>query len=155
MREVNVRWLRILMPVVAVGLFVAVLVYQDQERDHNEAFEPFDHRALRERIWFDDAVTPPEWVGQLNYLAAAGYVLVGLGLGGRVRWRAIVVMFCAVAAAATAALAGLAYLTVTDYDSFPLGAPGMQAIYLFHVVGGAALGAAWLQLRRAALRGEG
>jgi hypothetical protein len=149
--EVDVRWLRILIPIAVVGLFFSLMVYEDQDRRLGEPFDPFDPKAVQDRLWFGDPLTPAEWVGELNLLAGLGYLAAGLGPRDRTRWSTIVVVFSIAAAAAAAGLAGLSYLVVTDGSSFPLSARGMQAILLGHAVALGALAVAWGRLRRAAV----
>jgi hypothetical protein len=150
-REVNVRWMRIVLAVAAVGLFASLAVYEDQARGPNEAFDPFDPKAIQDRIWFEDPITPAEWVGELNIVAGAAYLVAGFALRGRMRWRGIVTTLSIAGIAATAAMTGLVYLMVTDAPSFPVRSGGMRAILLCHGLGAGALAGGWMQLRRAAL----
>ena len=151
MREVNVRWMRIVLPLVALGLFVAVLTYEDRDRGLRETFDAFQPKALQDRIWFGDPMTPADWVGELNYLAVVAYLAPAFMLAGRIRWGGIVGVYSVVAVVAVAAAGGIVYLAATDAASFPVSSRGMQAILLFHTVGIGALVAGFGQLRRAAL----
>lgn len=149
-REVNVLWLRILVTTVAIGLFVALGVYEDQARGLNETFEPFDPHALRSKLWFGDPMSTSAWIGQLNYLSVLGYVAAGLGPAGRIRWRGIVILFSIAAVLVVAGVTGLVYLMVTDSSSFPVTSGGLRAILACHAIGSGGLVGGWLQLRRVA-----
>ena len=149
-REVDVLWLRILLPIVAIGLLVALAVYEDQARGPNEPFDPFDPYALRRRLWFGTPMTTAAWVGHLNQFSALGYLAAGLGPRGRMRWRGIVVVFSVAGVLVAAGVAGLVYLMVTDSASFPLTSGGLRALLACHAIGSGGLVAAWMQLRRAA-----
>jgi hypothetical protein len=149
-REVNVLWLRILVTVVAIALFVSLAVYGDHARGPNEPFDPFDPYALREWLWFGDPMTAAAWVGHLNQLSALAYLAAGLGPRGRMRWRGIVVVFTIAGVLVGAGVTGLVYLLVADPASFPVTNGGMLVILGSHALGSAGLLAAWMQLRRAA-----
>jgi hypothetical protein len=150
-REVNVLWVRIFLPLVAVGLWFALATYQDAAPSPTEIFPPFDPQSVKDWLWFGEPFTRADRVGQVNFVAGATYALAGVSLIGRVRLRTIAVMFAIAASLAVAGAASLLYLAIVDSASFPLASSGMGLIFLFHALGLGGLAAAWWQLRRAAL----
>ena len=150
-RETNALWFRSLMPLIAVALAVMVDTYQDPSPGPGDSFLPFDAQAVKSWWMFGDPITKEEWIGDLNFAAAAAYGFAGLTLVGRRRLRGIAITFVIAGILGVAAVAALVHLAVTDPASFSMGGDGLGPIFFAHTLAFAASAAAWWQMRRAAM----